>query len=641
VVGTSIAPLVPTVTGTVTSYVVSPALPDGLSLDATTGVITGMPSADVAQANYTVTGQNTAGSTSFVLSITVHPVPPAAATVTVSYGVKQVVLNWSAVNGATYYKVLKNPDGHSGYSELATNLNSTSYPDVVAVHLIDWMNASYIVVSCNVGGCTNSSVVNSFDSKQAIGYLKASNTNSGDLFGYSVALNNDGTTLAIGAYGEASNATGVNGDENNNSDSNAGAVYIFVRTGTTWSKQAYLKASNTMTGMRFGASVTLSADGNTLVVGAPYESSNATGVDGDQSNVTATNAGAAYVFTRSGTLWSQQAYIKASNTINNSYFGTAVSLSADASALAVGAYGEPSNATGVNGNQNDNSAPHSGAVYVFTNSGSTWSQQAYIKASNTDAEDYFGMSVALSADSSTLAVGSYRESSNATGINGDQSDNTAHFSGAAYVFTRSGSTWTQQAYVKASTTHMNDYFGYSVALSSDGTTLAIGAAQEASRATGINGDQTDTLDSFAGAAYIFTRSGSTWLQQAYIKASNTDSLDNFGCALSLSADGNLLAVGAQHEASNAIGLNGNQNDNSANQAGAVYVFTRSGTTWAQRTYVKATNTELTDDYGSALTLSGDGNTLAVGAQQEASNATDINGTQGDNSSTDAGAVYLY
>jgi hypothetical protein len=115
-------------------------------------------------------------------------------------------------------------------------------------------------------------------------------------------------------------------------------------------------------------------------------------------------------------------------------------------------YWEDSNATGINGNQADDSAPDSGAVYVFTRSGGVWSQQAYVKASNTGPGDSFGFSLALSADGNTLAVGAYLENSNATGIGGNQADNSALDSGAVYVFTRSGGVWSQQAYIKASNT---------------------------------------------------------------------------------------------------------------------------------------------------------------------------------------------
>src|SRR5206468_2416155 len=158
---------------------------------------------------------------------------------------------------------------------------------------------------------------------------------------------------------------------------------------------------------------------------------------------------------------------------------------------------------GINGNQTDNPATmDAGAVYVFTRSGQTWSQQAYVKASNTDAGDSFGGSVALSADGDTLAVGVSLEDSVAMGIGGNQADNTATMdAGAVYVFARNGTTWTQQAYVKASNTGAGDAFGFIVALSSDGGTLAVGANGEASAATGIDGNQADNSATNAGAVY--------------------------------------------------------------------------------------------------------------------------------------------
>src|SRR5690349_9185924 len=148
----------------------------------------------------------------------------------------------------------------------------------------------------------------------------------------------------------------------------------------------------------------------------------------------------------------QQGYLKASNTNANDQFGYLIAFSGDT--LVVGAPQEGSNATGVNGDQANNSAPNAGAVYVFTRTGGVWTQQAYLKASNTDANDQFGVSVALSGD--TLAVGAMFEDSNATGVNGNQADNSAPGAGAVYVFTRTGGVWTQQAYLKASNTDAND-----------------------------------------------------------------------------------------------------------------------------------------------------------------------------------------
>src|SRR5439155_1221248 len=153
--------------------------------------------------------------------------------------------------------------------------------------------------------------------------------------------------------------------------------------------------------------------------------------------------------------------------------------------------------------------------------------------------------------------------SRATGINGDQNDNYANSvvdTGAVYVFVRSGTTWTQQAYVKASNTEQYDLFGESVALS--GNTLAGGTRDDASAATGVRGNQADNSAANSGAVYVFVRTGTTWTQQAYLKASNTQADDGF-CFLSLSGD--TLAVGASGEDSAATGVNGNQADNSTDR----------------------------------------------------------------------------
>jgi hypothetical protein len=565
---------------------------------------------------------------------------PAAPVVTLGYGIKQLQFSWSAVSGATYYKLLENSDGVSSYTQVGTNVTSTSVNHDIA--LVQRINAKYIIAACNSSGCTDSGTISlAANLVPAIGYVKASNTEANDNFGYILALSADGNTLAVGAHYEDSNATGIDGNQADNSASASGAVYIFARIGTVWSQQAYVKASNTATSDCFGHALALSADGNTLAVGAYGEDSNATGIGGNQTDNSASASGAVYVYTRSGTTWLQQAYVKASNTEAMDAFGTALALSADGNTLAVGAYGEASNATGIDGNQADNSAANSGAVYVFIRSGATWTQEAYVKASNTGASDFFGTFLALSADGNTLGVRAIGEASNATGIDGNQADNSAANSGAVYVLTRSGTTWSQQAYVKASNTEAGDSFGSSLALSADGNTLAVGAANEDSNATGIDGNQTDNSAANSGAIYVLTRSGSTWSQQAYVKASNSEGAESFGYALALSADGNRLAVGAWGEDGNATGINGNQADNSLTDSGAVYFFTRSTSTWSQQAYVKASNTGFTDAYGSAIAMSADGNTLAVGAYCEAGNATGINGNQADNSASAAGAVYLY
>lgn len=447
-------------------------------------------------------------------------------------------------------------------------------------------------------------------------YLKASNSGEDDDFGFSVAISGD--TLVVGAPQEQSNASGVNGDQSNNNEDSAGAAYVFFRNGNTWSQQAYLKKDTVIGSFeRFGSSVAIDGDtivvgadsndtdgvtdagaayvftrsgttwsqqsslqasnsggihfgvsididGDTLVVGANREGSNATGVNGDQNNNDMGNSGAAYVFTRSGDGWSQQAYLKASNTDKSDQFGISVAISSDT--VVVGANREESTSTGVNGDQNNNAEDNVGAAYVFSRSGTAWSQQAYLKASNADRADEFGWSVDIAGD--TIVIGAINEQSEATGVNGDQNNNDGFKVGAAYVFTRSGTTWSQQAYLKSNTDTFQN-FGSSVAIF--GNTVVVGAPSESSNATGVDGDPSNNSLTAAGAAYVFTRNGTNWSHQAYLKASNTDNGDHFGVSLAISD--NTLVIGANDEESSATGVNDDQSSNAASDAGAAYVFT--------------------------------------------------------------------
>ena len=233
------------------------------------------------------------------------PPPPAGPlTVTVDVGVKQLNFSWTELPGATHYRLLENSDGSSGFTQVGQDISagtlSVSLP--IAVHFQDFARALYIVQACDATGCTNSSEVNAMNGMlSAIGYFKASNTGLRDFFGFAVALSADGNTLAVGATQEESNATGINGNQNDNSRFVAGAVYVFRFNGMNWLQQAYVKASNTDFSVWFGTAVSLSADGNTLAVGASSESSGATGINGDQNNNLATVSGAAYVFRFDGT----------------------------------------------------------------------------------------------------------------------------------------------------------------------------------------------------------------------------------------------------------------------------------------------------------------------------------------------------
>jgi hypothetical protein len=485
-----------------------------------------------------------------------------------------------------------------------------------------------------------------------VGYIKASNPSERAQFGDAIALSGDGNTLAVGARAESSAAAGINGNQTDASAFSSGAVYVFARAGDRWVQQAYLKASNPGINDQFGHLVALSADGNILAVSAPFEDSRATGVDGDQADNSLEQSGAIYVFARRGAVWFQQAYLKASNpgeAEDGDQFGFSLALSDDGTTLAAGAISEDSADARINGNQADNTANNAGAVYVFARTGSRWSQQAYVKSSSpngADANDLFGYSVGLSADGNTLAVGAYDEAGSSNIINGPE-DNNAPGTGAVFVFTRSGASWSRQAYLKASTQDRADSLGAWVAISDDGNTVAAGAPDEDSLTTGINTVETGhsgrigTLDDISvGAAYVFIRSGTKWFQQASFKASNSGIEDWFGVRLALSGDGNTLAVSAPNEDGAAKGINGRQDDNSAGEAGALYLFTRAGATWTFQSYVKGSNTEAFDEFSSGVALSRNG-ALAVGARSEDSGARGANGNGNDNSVTGSGAVYLF
>lgn len=419
-------------------------------------------------------------------------------------------------------------------------------------------------------------------------YLKAANAEVSDLFGSAVALSRDGSTLAVGAELKAQGAGGWLAWWGDGGAHRAGAVYVFVRTPQGWVQQAQLAAARPVQGSGFGFSLSLSDDGNTLAVGAPFESIDAQ----------ADEQGAVHVFDRVGSRWLAPSHLAAAQGADR--FGVSVVLSGRGNVLAVGTPGQDSEAV-----------RDQGAVHVFGRDTGAWTQRADLRASDPQAEDGLGTSVALSIDGRTLAVGA-------------QSSGR----GAVHVFQQGAVGWREQdvlVFGNGASTH--ERFGARLALSADGSTLAVGAAG----AVGNGARQAGS-----GAAYVFARDADRWQQQARLVASNAEAGDAFGGQLALSADGQVLAVEALREASMAIGLDGSQSDNRAPQAGAVYLFARDAAAWRQQRYVKATNTGAGDVFGTALALSGDGRMLAVGAQLE-----DGGPAGRDRFLQNSGAVYLY
>lgn len=409
---------------------------------------------------------------------------------------------------------------------------------------------------------------------------------------------------------------------------------VFV-TGSLADAVGYFKASNTGEYDGFGVSVALSGDGRTLAVGAPYESSAATGAwhpgdpgySGSQMDNSAPASGAVYIFAYTISGWEQEAYLKAWNAESFDAFGGQVALSYYGDTLAVGAMYEDSGSTG---GEDDNSMPDSGAAYIFTRAGNSWAPGSLIKAFLQDEGDRFGERLALSGDGNTLAVSAMREDSA-----GNPIDNSVPDSGAVYLFFRDGLDWQQQAYLKPPLdVDINDQFGSSLALSEDGGVLAVGNDFNDSE----SGFGQDNALPDSGAVFVFTRTGNTWGNAAaFIKASNAEPMDYFGSSVSLSADGNTLAVGAPGEDGNGLG----ESNNSLVDSGAVYVFEYSSGLWTQKDYLKASSAGTGDAFGSSVSLSGDGASLAVGAPFEDSWDIGIGGDSSDDSAEDSGAVYLF
>jgi hypothetical protein len=347
------------------------------------------------------------------------------------------------------------------------------------------------------------------------------------------------------------------------------------------------------------------------------------------------------------TQWINEAYLKAPNAEGTEQFGSSVSVSGDT--IIVGSTIEASNQTTItNGtlSSSNNLANSSGAVYVFKRTGSTWANEAYIKAPNADVNDGFGVSAGIDGD--TIVVGSNGEDSTQTTItNGtlnQVSDSAVIDIGAAYVFKRTGSTWANEAYLKAPNAETGDFFGYSVSISGD--TIVVGAYNEDSNQTTItNGtlSSSNNLASASGAAYVFRRSGTTWTNEAYLKAPNAGGGDQFGTSVFI--DNDTIVVGSPQESSNQTTItNGTtaSSNNSLGNCGAAYVFRRNGSTWSSEAYIKAPNAETGEFFGNSVSISGE--TILVGAFNEDSSQTTItNGTtaSSDNSTVNSGAAYVF
>ncbi|MBK8430871.1 MAG: FG-GAP repeat protein [Chloroflexi bacterium] len=358
--------------------------------------------------------------------------------------------------------------------------------------------------------------------------LTASDAAANDNFGVSVAVSGD--TAVIGAYWD-----------NNDGGIDSGSAYVFTRSGGVWSEQAKLTASDPAMNDFFGIAVAVSGD--TAVIGAYLDD------DGGS------DSGSAYVFTRTGGVWSQQAKLTASDAAAGDSFGWSVAISGDTAVIGAA--------------MDNDGGENSGSAYVFTRTEGVWSQQAKLTASDAAALDQFGIAVAVSGDTAVIGA--------------DGNDDGGSNSGSAYVFTRMGVVWSQQAKLTANDPAMDDWFGSSVAVSGD--TAVIGAY----------GDDDGGSDS--GSAYVFTRTGGVWSQQAKLTASDPAAGDWFGRSVAVSGD--TAVIGARGD------------DDGGDASGSAYVFTRTGGVWSEQAKLTASDAAANDNFGIAVAISG--GTAIIGA----------------------------
>jgi len=337
-------------------------------------------------------------------------------------------------------------------------------------------------------------------------------------FGYAVAI--DGDTAVIGALID------------NQAGPGAGAAYVFVRDGSSWVQQAKLIAADATGASQFGNAVAIS--GGTIVVGAHFNGANGL------------RAGAAYVFVRNGTTWSQQTRLGPSDPGSEEQFGSAVAI--DGNTVAVGALGDSTVFAGT------------GAVYVFERSGTTWTQQAKLVSNSPQPGNALGHSVSLNGN--TIVTGSPFDE-----------DTGLLDSGAVYVFLRTGTAWSQEGELRAGDAAANDHLGWSVSVSGD--TLIAGAPDKSAG---------------TGSVYVFTRAAGVWSQQAKLTADDALAGDAFGISVSL--DGNAAVVGARFDSS------------FAEDGGSAYLFQRAGAAWSQETEISSGDITPVDGFGFTVALSG-------------------------------------
>jgi hypothetical protein len=395
---------------------------------------------------------------------------------------------------------------------------------------------------------------------------------AGDYFGRSVSLSGDGKVAAVAAPWDDDVAV------------DSGAVFVFVQNSMgEWNRVQKLKANDASNYIYLGGigtqtdqlrGVSISGDGSIIVAGSSYNDPNGT------------DSGAAYVFEKSGSTWTQFQKIVASDGAASDHFGASVSVSRDGSTIAVGS-------------PYDDTTTNQGAAYIFEKVGGTWTQVQKIVQSDTLANTSFGgTGVELTDDGTTILVGASHHDTGGTDT------------GRAYIFDKAANgTWSQTQILRASNGGASDYFASSIGISGDGTVICCGAYNE------------DTGATNKGAAYIFVKSAAgAWSQTEtqFIQASDGTTSDSFGLGVSVSQNGDRILVGSHLD------------DTGEGDSGSMYIFDRTNGVWTQTNHLYPGHHTTPGGYGMSSAISDDGKVYMVGSPNDE--------TAG---GSDNGAVFVY
>lgn len=527
--------------------------------------------------------------------------PPIEVTASLST-VKRLTLNWSSpgLSLAERALILEDPDGDGPLpAEQLADVPAADGTATVEIFLPIALQASYRVALCKAVQCAHSAPLWLLGTlEQAMGRFKAMTPQQGAEFGVSAALSQNGGVLAVGAK--------------------SGSVHVFERTEAgQWTSRGEVLGAPA--GPLEDRAMALSAHGGVLAVGVED---------------------AVHVHRRQGDQWVFDTSVLGSEAVAGEAFGSSLALSGDGLTLVVGAKRD----SGPGG-----SRPDDGAVYVFTDTSGTWTQTHLLRDGNSADSDHFGHSVAISADATVLAIGSPYNDASGLGVHPSPIDNAgAMNSGAVYVYRRSPTGWDLEAFAKPPMDLGVGNFGAAVALDAQGNTLAVSAPDADINPQGVF-DHAHHGNS--GSVHVLAHMNAQWAPQGSpLRSATPRKNELFGQALALSADGQTVVAGAWENNYSGVGVALTESPTLVSAAGSGYVFRRLASGWGTATVLEPSDQSTDPDpsirMGSAVAISGNGRTVAVGARSHGGPGSGVSGdpaiSYGDDPALrQSGTVFLY